>query len=354
MRVFYLCPEADAPTGGIKQIYRHVEALRAAGVDAWVLQERPQPPAWFASTAPVAWPRRAGRMLGTLARRPTAWMHAATPPTLMCPPPAGGKAQPHVPAADDVLLLPEFLGVHLQAPGWPVRLGVFNQNAHYTFNFSTTAQVRTLGRGIYAHAEFVLCVSEHSREYLCHAFPGLPVLKTLNGVDTDRFAPHPHRRRQIAFMPRKLEWDAVQVFNILNCRGRLDGWDLVAIDGMTEAQVADTLGRSRIFLSTCSAEGFGLPPLEAAAAGCSVVGYTGYAAAEFMRPDLCRPVAQGDVLALARATEALVEQHNALGDTPMAPEAEAHRHFVRQHYGLANERESILAAWRTLAAGSPR
>jgi hypothetical protein len=39
--VYYLCPDDDKPSGGIRVIYRHVDLLNAAGRDAVVLHERP-------------------------------------------------------------------------------------------------------------------------------------------------------------------------------------------------------------------------------------------------------------------------------------------------------------------------
>ena len=43
-RLVYLCPETDGPVGGIKVIYRHVEALNRLGVPAFILH--PHAPAF--------------------------------------------------------------------------------------------------------------------------------------------------------------------------------------------------------------------------------------------------------------------------------------------------------------------
>jgi glycosyltransferase involved in cell wall biosynthesis len=59
----------------------------------------------------------------------------------------------------------------------------------------------------------------------------------------------------------------------------------IAIDNADEAKVANLLGESAIFLATSLYEGFGLPPLEAMACGCVVVGFHGYGGLEYARPD---------------------------------------------------------------------
>lgn len=93
------------------------------------------------------------------------------------------------------------------------------------------------------------------------------------------------------------------LLHILRGRGVLDGWELVPISGRPEAEVAHVMRGSAIFLSFSDREGFGLPPAEAMASGCYVVGYTGMAGREFFDPAYCAPVPDGDLLAFARSVE---------------------------------------------------
>ena len=359
MKIFYVQPTSDTPTGGIKQAFRHVEALQSEGYDAHILLDRPSRPAWFESTASIAYPDFRSRLSSSLRRRDKRyfwhWLRSSSVPPVVILSPAGaggsgrgivGKDLRHRISPEDVLVFPEFFGSQLPLPPWPARIGIFNQNAHYTFSDDTYDSIPRLGAGLYARAEFVLCVSDHSYDYLSYTFPQITVVKTLNGVDIDRFSSSTDKRHQIAFMPRKLGADAIQAFNILHSRRSLEGWEIVPIDGMPEVRVAETLRHARVFLSTCEEEGFGLPPLEAAAAGCSVVGYTGYGAAEFMRPEFCKPVTQGDVLALAKTLAEVVEEHNQLGSVPMTGSAQAHRRFVEMNYSLECQQKSVVEAWQ--------
>ena len=56
---------------------------------------------------------------------------------------------------------------------------------------------------------------------------------------------------------------------------------------MSEAEVARDPSGVTVFLSLNKAEGFGLPPAEAIACGCRVVGFHGMAAREFFRRAVC-------------------------------------------------------------------
>ena len=53
-RVFVLCPDYDAPSGGVRRLYRHVDVLRRKGTRAWVLHRKPGfRCSWFANDTPV-------------------------------------------------------------------------------------------------------------------------------------------------------------------------------------------------------------------------------------------------------------------------------------------------------------
>lgn len=266
MSIFYFCPETDRPIGGIKQIFRHVEALSLGGLDAHVLLSAPAAPAWFPSSVNLAnlAPPLLERLWDRLRTRPRSipnplqWLSSSAAPRVRLAPqgqhPFHRRIEP-----EDIIVVPEFYGRWLQACGFQARIAVFNQNAHYTFNFFDPADVRP-GFTYLDHPFAVLGVSQHIRRYLTHAFPGLPVSIIPNGVDPAVFRYRREKRRQLAFMPRKLPRDLVQVLQILRHRGALEGWTLCPIDDVGESTVASILEDSAIFLSSCDAEGFGLPP----------------------------------------------------------------------------------------------
>jgi glycosyltransferase involved in cell wall biosynthesis len=90
---------------------------------------------------------------------------------------------------------------------------------------------------------------------------------------------------------------------ILDARGTRSGWELDLLEGRPEAEVADRLREAVLFVSLSRAEGFGLPPAEALACGCHVIGFHGMGGREIFRAPFARAVEDGDVLALASAVE---------------------------------------------------
>ncbi len=347
LTIFYICPWAEKPTGGIKQIFRHVEALNAAGFDAYVLALESAMPSWFSSSASVARviTSRLSRFSRHLSRKKnrTTWISSNTAPVVGMNRSPDSEIRREL-NSTDVLVLPEYVGKALRPCGFGSKLVVFNQNAHYTFNgFSHSDESDDfVYRGQLLAA---LAVSTHTFEYLKFAFPELRVLLTPNGVDGSTFTPGSDRKKkQIAFMPRKLPSSIVQVLHILHGRGVLKGWELHPIDGMPEADVAMVLRESAIFLSTCHDEGFGLPPLEAGASGCIVVGYTGYAAKEFMLSEYCYPIPQGDVLGFAKTLEELVSEFNVSPDRLLQQSAH-YAEFLGKTYSKEMEAERVVAAW---------
>jgi glycosyltransferase involved in cell wall biosynthesis len=113
---------------------------------------------------------------------------------------------------------------------------------------------------------------------------------------------------------------------------------------VVEAEVAQRLGESAIFLSLSRLEGVGLPPLEAMASGCLVVGFTGGGGAEFARDDngfWCSPddlVGAADALARAVAVfEGDSAGYEVRRDAGMR---------TASQYNLGRLERELLAFWR--------
>ncbi len=333
-RIFVVCPGVDTPCGGVKKLHRLAEILAGAGFDATLLYPDTVPRfKWFQHAAPV-------RTARAVRIRP-----------------------------DDWLVLPEAFEKYYSArASWswsrqkrtrirlarcPARVVVFNQNCYFTFRgHSWTDLSRPT---LYERPETVaaLVVSEDSRQYLRLAFPQLRLFRIRYSVDPDLFAPSTDKKPQLAYMPRKNAQDAVQVLKILRARGSLDGFRVVAIDGMSEREVARTLRESAFFLSFGFPEGFGLPPAEAMACGCYVVGYDGLGGREFLRPEFSSPVETGNIRQYVQAVETALDQWRRWPDT-IRRRAQAAAEFVRRAYSPENEQADVLSAWRCLLAETSR
>jgi glycosyltransferase involved in cell wall biosynthesis len=90
---------------------------------------------------------------------------------------------------------------------------------------------------------------------------------------------------RVAYMPRKNSALATRIRQTLTARLEAGGPRVVweEIHGLPPEGVAKVLSRSHIFLATGFPEGCPLPPLEAMACGCLVVGYTGFGGFDYMR-----------------------------------------------------------------------
>lgn len=275
--VYYLTPHFNAPRGGIRNLYRHVDLLNALGIPAAVLHAKAGFRCdWFRNQTRVVHPEQV-----RLSR-------------------------------EDVLVLPEFHGPYLHLVPGELRSVVFNQGPYYTFDH--VAYERTRRGAPYAdmaNLAGLMVVSRDSLALLRYAYPALPV--RLNRVVVDAEVFHPAKRpggRRIAYLTHRRPQERAQLLHILRARGVLDGWELVPIEGRPEHEVARLLRDSAIFLSFSQRDGFGLPPAEAMASGCYVVGYPGNGGTEFFDPTYCTPVPDSDLLAFARAVEDAVRRYD--------------------------------------------
>lgn len=303
--VHYLCPHIDRPTGGIRTIYRHVDILNAAGIPATVVHA----PDGFSCT----WFDHNTRITG---------------------------ARSVALSRQDVLVVPEWYGPYLKALPVGPRIVVFNQNAYMTFagledNVATGAPYR----GIPGLQE-LLVVSRDNADYIRFAFPELTVTQVRNAIDPALFYP-PDRSpgRRIAWMPRRRADDARQVLRLLAAHGSLEGWEVVPIEHRTEAETAGLLRSCAIFLSFSAQEGFGLPPAEAMACGCYVVGFPGLGGREYFDPASSSPIEEGDVLAFAKETAAVLDNDPAT----LAKRARPASEHVLGYYSPSGQHEDLLA-----------
>ncbi|HVW48317.1 MAG TPA: glycosyltransferase [Solirubrobacterales bacterium] len=298
--VYYLCPDHPHPSGGIRALYKHVDILNAAGIDAAVLHHE--------DGFSCSWFEHSTRVVG---------------------------ASSVVLSDRDTLVVPEVYGPFLdRLPRLP-HLVLFNQNAYLTWEHLRTTTPR------YDIFERAMTVSADSAEILAFAFPGLDVGVVPNAIDPAVF--HPARGpvgRRIATMPRKRPDDLVLIERLLG--ERLRGWELVKIEGASEREAAARMRAAPIFLSLARREGFGLPAAEAMASGAYVVGFHGFGGREIFDPDCSEAVEDGDVLAAARALAAAMDRFEAApAGLRAAGERAAAR--VRERYGPARRQAELLA-----------
>lgn len=312
-----MAPDLAHPSGGIKVIYKYVEHLVALGHEATV---------WH----------------GTLGFAYPSWDS-----------PAPVEAAPALRfEAGDVLVMPETGGSKWSflSQGQPVVM--LCQGMDFVFS---DADFLTDVPGAYPgwpQATSVLAVSEAIATFLENACaPGFPIHRVPVEIE-DWFRPL-EKERRIALMPRRRREDLLGAVQLVRRSGRLDGWEIVLIDGMTQAQVAEELGRSAIFLFGAEREGLGLPGAEAMASGCYVVGFTGDGAKEYLTPDVASVVLDSDVVSMAELT--LAAMHDFDHDhASLQRRVDLGRDRVLDRHSAERVRHALSGAFeQILAPGSP-
>jgi hypothetical protein len=276
--IYYAAPSLARPSGGVRTMYRHVDALNAAGLPAAVVHERRGfRCTWFDNRTRVEYP-----------------------PLVL---------------NDDVLVLPEQFSAESLAriaPGVPKV--VLNQGVYRTFAAKGPRGPSPSVDGSDVVAAVV--VSQDSERYLHYAFPDLPVHLVRHCIDGRVFFPDfTAQDRRIAVMPYKRPQEFAQVCELLRRRRVLDDWEVVILHGLPEAAVAHELRRAPLFLNLPGAEGFGLPAAEAVASGCFVIGFHGLGGREYLRPPHATIVDDGDVVGVATAVEEFTRRFDTCRDS---------------------------------------
>jgi glycosyltransferase involved in cell wall biosynthesis len=304
---WFICPDYNPPSGGIRKLYRCVDILNNAGLSAAILHARPGfRCSWFENTTRVV---------------------SAAEVTL---------------GPRDILVVPEIYGQAICDLPRNIRKVIFNQNAYNTLKLLTNGSQTSTPYTDNPDLALVLVVSQDNAEVIKHIFPGTRVRRLHLGIDPLLYhPPHGPKQRRIAYMPRKRPGDAASVLALLKLRGALDGWDVVAIEGRSEVETAHLLQTAKLFLSFSPQEGFGLPPLEALACGCLVVGYHGFGGREYFHPPFATAVEDGDIAGFARAVEATIHK---IDNDPRSAEAimASAAGFVSDGYPLETEKQDLL------------
>ena len=286
MRITYLCPSISTPTGGIKVIYRHAEILASLDFDSAVLHPDDR-------TFRCRWFRNNTRFRDADVFSPK----------------------------DDFIIIPEV---------WAGRFGP--RIVELGIDFAVLVQGGYLmlddvanSAAVYREANFVCAISEDTRELISLSIPGIDQKKIirLKPSISEKFIRKKEKTRTIAFMPRRLESHATHIGNLLKPYLPA-GWNLLPIHDRTEDEVAEILSKTSIFLSFSYQEGLAFPPMEAAASGNIVVGYTGEGGKEYFRHPVFRAIPHGDYRAFVSAALSAIKdiENNAIFNAEYAHQIE--------------------------------
>lgn len=314
--IYIICPDHDKPSGGIRVLYRVCDVLNGVGLTAQIVHHaKDYRIDWFANETAVI-----------------------------------GVQDLNI-YEDDLLVIPEVFGKAICdfAPG--VTRVVLNQNAYFTANRIISAGVPNAYRA--DDILSVLCVSDDNEQFLRYAFPQMDVRRVHVAIGRE-FGESPSVERlprHLSYMPRKNKDGAEELLWLLNQRNALDGWTVEAIDGYSEAETVEAMAKSGLFLAFGDREGFGLPPLEAMASRCVVVGYPALGGREFFDPAFSFPISDGDVLQFARTVEAVIARWDDDQEQLVQMTAAAAQ-FVMENYSTQREAKDISVLFSKFAASA--
>jgi len=307
-RIHYLCHDNSRPSGGVRTIYHHVHHLVESGFDASVVHFKPGfKIEWFGQDVPV--------IDGSRDLRVTHHDWVVIPDDLPAALESFNKVQCHK--------------------------AVFCQGHFHIFHHLPMEKTWT-DYGV----ETILGSSREIGKFVHFVF-GLESTNIPAAIDHNLYTPDPKvRRLQIAYMPRKGSWNIRQVRGILWHRcPALRSIPWIPIENMSESETAKTLQESALFLSTSFREGFGLPPLEAMACGCIVVGFTGGGGKEYARDANGFWVADEDPIGLADTLEKVLNDLCQDPGNPIWGSIRQEAYETASRYNLGRQRDSLVRFW---------
>jgi hypothetical protein len=309
-RIFYFCPDFPQPSGGTKKLYRHVQRLVAAGVEAAIVHQRSGFRLdWHLYRAPVV----------ALEDRPRF-------------------------TTSDILVFPEImLDMMRQTQGFGGQRAVIALSWLPTYAKLRPGE-RWSDHGI-AHA---LTTSPHIRRHLAWS-QGIDAALIPEYVDPTHYAyRRAEKQRQIAYLTRKDasgEW----LSGVLARRQpALDAFAWQPLRNLDEAAYAQRMRAASLFVTTTLQEGMHVSVLEAMACGALVVGFPAVGGEDFMTSANSLPVENGNLLLLGQTLE------RALLDL-LADPAHFDAHIaaaqatVRRFQDAKAETDALLAFFTALA-----
>lgn len=350
--IYYFCPDENRPCGGVKQIYRQVGILHKHGIEACVLHSMKGFRCdWFEGDVPIR-DLGFGKMrtfLSKVSKRifRLCGLGPSLRPGRRVLSRENGTFVTRFLEKNDVLVLPEFLWKPLKDRVHGLPIVLFVQGLRCLYGACEFLDVDRGTDFLSSQVKGALAISDYEQQMIAMLYKSLPLFRIHNAVDPAIFHPEEPKKKQIALMPRRLKEDLLIVVHALAVKGLLKHWKVVVIDNLSEAEAARVLRDSAIFLSSSDREGFGLPPLEAGACGCVVVGYDGVAGREFFSKEYMYPVPQGDILAFIETLQAVLAQYD---EDPVTLEQKAHEFagWIAAEYSLEREEKEVLAAWHSL------
>jgi glycogen synthase len=155
----------------------------------------------------------------------------------------------------------------------------------------------------------------------------------------------------VAYMPRKGSWNLKQVISSFwHQYPDLRDVEWIAVENMSELQVAKALQHASIFISTGYQEGFGLPPIEAMACGAIVVGFKAGGGQDYATELNGLWVPDEDPIGLVNTLSNVLFQLKKDPNHPDLAQLRNHGYETAKCYNKKRTKKELLKIWGKLAS----
>lgn len=241
-----MAPATDKPSGGAKALYDHVAILNEHNFNAFIVHNKDGYRYNWSNhpDIPVIYPEHSLKLFDD----------------------------------DIVVISEENLRFLKQTADIKAHKIVFCQNHFYIFKSLNAAEYR------YFHNSDNHIASSRQIRLFYEQMLGISNVPVVPySIPHDTFYPG-IKQPIISYMPRKRQFEADFIKNLFQLRyPQFANFLWKPIDMLDQASTAKILRESAIFLALNRFEGFGLPPLEACACGCLVVGFHGWGGLDYAK-----------------------------------------------------------------------
>lgn len=316
-KVFYFCYDHQQPTGGQKQMYRHVDILNKNGYESYIVHtQKGFRLTWFENTTRVTcWEMFKKKLYNQ---------------------------------KTDFTVFPEDLGEQISA--FPGRKIIFNQNVYHgfdAFGFNKINKWPYLDKGV----KFVMTVSSHNEVYLKFIFPDMRIRRIYNGVDLKKFIYKPisQKERLITMLPQKAVSDNIFLYQAISARAKQGlnnlgryKWQFVGMH--SEIELTRIFAKTLIFIFLSQREGCPLMPLEAMLSGALVVTYGGGPYSEYLNSSDSFLLDASDKLGVIKIVEDIAKKFESKRKDLTLLSQKAYE--TARRYSLEREEKSVLKFWK--------
>jgi glycosyltransferase involved in cell wall biosynthesis len=341
-RLVFFCPSSLSPSGGIKQIYRHVKILQELGLNVILVLDTDSDlnRSWLKNDfdfKPYFRPNFFLEIYKNKNLKKKFLRLLLIKIRMIINSFLNKKSTFWHPENNDILIIPEIWVRDFENVFPNNDIIIFNQNCFYTVN--NFANLKNL--------KGVVTVSNYSYNYLKLIYNREILMRITLGINTEVFSFEGKKKKIISYMSRKRPKDVEQLLFLSAIYQDFENWEFVNINNVPEIEVAEILKKSIIFLSTSDVEGFGLPPAEAMSCGCIVIGYDGVGGQEFFNSNLCFKINSADILEYFNCLKEVVVNLN-INFSHYENLRKSASDFIKYEYSLEVEKNSVHKTWLNL------